>query len=100
MYNDIYKNMPQKDIHPVYYQKTIATCVCGKTFQVGSTRQKLDVEICSNCHPFYTGEKKLIDTAGKVERFKSRRAAASIKPKLSKKTRAKKIQSTSAKKIK
>ncbi len=69
------------DIHPKYYNKAKATCVCGASFVVGSTMEKLNVEICSQCHPFYTGMDKVIDTAGRVERFKARRQAATEIPK-------------------
>jgi large subunit ribosomal protein L31 len=81
----------KQDIHPTYYQKAIVKCVCGNTFVVGSTREEIQVEICSNCHPFYTGENKLIDTAGRVERFKTRRAKAVTVTK-PKKARAKKTK--------
>lgn len=67
------------DTHPTYHPKAKATCVCGASFVVGSTMEKLNVEICSQCHPFYTGMDKVIDTAGRVERFKARRAAATKK---------------------
>ena len=63
----------KKDIHPAYYQAKV-DCACGNSFTVGSTKQKLEVEICSSCHPFYTGTSKLIDTAGRVEKFKQRLA--------------------------
>jgi len=69
------------DIHPKYYEKTKVKCACGATFVVGSTKPELHVDICSNCHPFYTGKEKLIDTAGKVERFKARREKAASAPK-------------------
>jgi len=64
------------DIHPTYYDKTTVTCVCGNTFKIGSTVKELSVEICSACHPFYTGVEKIVDTAGRVEKFKTRQAAA------------------------
>ena len=51
-------------------------CACGRTFTVGSTQEKLEVEICSACHPFYTGNEKIFDAAGRVEKFKNRRLAA------------------------
>ena len=70
----------QKEIHPKYDIKTKATCACGAEFLVGSTLPEIRVEICSNCHPFYTGNEKIMDTAGRVERFK-KRAAASAKAK-------------------
>lgn len=61
----------KKDIHPEYVDTTI-TCGCGATFQTRSTAQNVRVEICSQCHPFFTGEKKYVDAAGRIERFKSR----------------------------
>lgn len=63
----------KSDIHPKY-QEITATCACGASFEVGSTKDKIEVEICSKCHPFYTGADKIIDTAGRVERFKARAA--------------------------
>jgi large subunit ribosomal protein L31 len=66
----------KKDIHPKYNDKALATCACGATFHVGSTMEKINVEICSKCHPFYTGNDKVIDTAGRVDRFKKRAAAS------------------------
>ena len=61
----------KKDAHPKYYDATI-TCACGAVFQTGSTMEEMHVEICSNCHPFFTGKQKLIDTAGRVEKFHRR----------------------------
>ena len=80
----------KKDIHPAYYDNAEAKCACGKVFKIGSTKAEISVEICGNCHPFYTGKEKLIDTAGKVERFKARRTKAQSAPKAVKKPRAKK----------
>ncbi|MBL7022033.1 50S ribosomal protein L31 [Patescibacteria group bacterium] len=60
----------KKDTHPEYNAKAKVTCACGNSFTVGSTSKELKVEICSNCHPFYTGKQKLMDTAGRVDRFK------------------------------
>ena len=79
----------KKDLHPAYFTDAKVHCACGNTFTVGSTRKEISVEICSKCHPFYTGEEKLIDIAGRVEKFKSRRARAAAGPKV-KKVRAKK----------
>jgi large subunit ribosomal protein L31 len=59
------------DIHPTYHQAQV-TCVCGNSFTVGSTRESIRVEVCSNCHPFYTGTQNIVDTAGQVERFQRR----------------------------
>lgn len=64
------------EIHPTYHEKAIIRCACGAVYEVGSTRPEIQIEICANCHPFYTGEEKLIDTAGRVERFKTRRSKA------------------------
>jgi len=59
-------------IHPKYYTDAKVTCSCGNTFTTGSTRKELKVELCSKCHPFFTGEQRIVDTAGRVERFKRR----------------------------
>lgn len=59
------------DIHPSY-QVTTVHCACGNTFQTRSTQAEISVEICSACHPFFTGKQKLVDTAGRVERFRQR----------------------------
>ncbi|MCL4500090.1 MAG: 50S ribosomal protein L31 [Chloroflexi bacterium] len=77
----------QKEIHPKYYEKAKVTCACGNTFTVGATVPEIRVEICSKCHPFYTGREQLIDTAGRVERFKARRTKAASAPKKDKKAR-------------
>jgi len=62
----------KKDIHPEYHQKAKVTCACGNTFTVGSTLPELHIEICSNCHPFYTGKQKLVDTARRIEKFQEK----------------------------
>jgi large subunit ribosomal protein L31 len=61
----------KQDIHPAYSLAAVH-CSCGNTFQTRSTKSELRVEICSNCHPFYTGKQKLVDTGGRVERFQRR----------------------------
>ena len=66
----------QKEIHPKYFPNATVICACKNTFKIGSTKEKIEVEICSACHPFYTGNEKIIDSAGRVEKFKARRAAA------------------------
>jgi len=66
----------KKDIHPQFYIDAKAKCACGAEFNVGSTLEEIRVEVCSACHPFYTGNEKILDTAGRVEKFKQRRAAA------------------------
>ncbi|MCL5733547.1 MAG: 50S ribosomal protein L31 [Patescibacteria group bacterium] len=73
----------KKDIHPQYYPNAKVVCACGNTFTVGSTKPEIHTEICSKCHPFYTGKEKLMDIAGRIEKFKARKGKADIgaKPK-------------------
>ena len=59
----------KEKIHPKYFTDASVSCSCGNSFTTGSTRQTLRVELCNKCHPFFTGEQKIIDTAGRVERF-------------------------------
>jgi len=80
----------KKDIHPTYFPQAHVVCSCGNSFTVGATKAEIHVEICAKCHPFYTGEEKLIDTAGRVERFKTRRTKAATAPAKAKKVRVKK----------
>ncbi len=61
----------KKDIHPKYYE-TKVKCACGNEFTTGSTLKEMHVEICSQCHPFFTGKQKIIDSAGRVDRFKKK----------------------------
>ena len=60
----------KKDIHPEYHKDAKITCACGQVFKVGSTVKEVKVELCSNCHPFYTGKQRFVDTQGRVDRFK------------------------------
>ena len=69
----------KKDIHGQYFADAVATCACGAKYTVGSTQKDIEVEICSKCHPFYTGQEKVLDTAGRVDRFKKKVAAATAK---------------------
>ncbi|MBT9149617.1 MAG: 50S ribosomal protein L31 [Dehalococcoidia bacterium] len=62
----------KEKIHPRYYDEARVVCSCGNTFTVGATQPTLKVELCSRCHPFFTGEQRIIDTAGQIERFKKR----------------------------
>lgn len=66
----------KKDIHPKYNNEVPVKCSCGNTFSVGSTADEISVEVCSKCHPFYTGQEKVMDTAGRVEKFRKRQEAA------------------------
>jgi large subunit ribosomal protein L31 len=69
----------KKEIHPTYFANSKTTCVCGASYPFGSTKEVVNVEICSNCHPFYTGNEKTLDAAGRVEKFKTRQAASKKK---------------------
>ena len=64
----------KKNIHPPYFPETRVQCACGNIFTVGSTKEFIEVEICSKCHPFYTGKEKIVDAMGRVERFRKRLA--------------------------
>ncbi len=75
----------KEGIHPEYKETTI-TCVCGKVIETKSTKKDIRVEICSNCHPFITGKQKIMDTAGRVERFKKRYEVKETTPQTAKKT--------------
>jgi large subunit ribosomal protein L31 len=87
----------KKDIHPVY-KEALVTCGCGNSFKTRSTRDKIAVEVCSNCHPFYTGKQKFVDTAGMVEKFQRKwkgeaaQKAQAIANPPPKKTAAQKLQ--------
>jgi large subunit ribosomal protein L31 len=67
----------KKDIHPKYYQDAKVVCACGNTFTTGSTKPEIRVDLCSACHPFYTGKQKLVDTARRVEKFQAKLEASS-----------------------
>ncbi len=60
------------DIHPTYYPRAQVVCSCGNTFTIGATREQIKVEVCSACHPFFTGEQRIVDTEGRVERLRRR----------------------------
>ena len=86
------KLRPMKSsIHPQYFDATVK-CACGNTWKTGSTIPEINVEICDKCHPFYTGKEKLVDTRGRVEKFKKRagKSEEAIKAKKAKKPRTKK----------
>jgi large subunit ribosomal protein L31 len=69
----------KEKIHPQYYPDAQVICACGNSFTTGSTQKVIKVELCSKCHPFLTGERRMMDTAGRVERFKRRYQAKDIK---------------------
>lgn len=68
--------MPKASIHPTYYPESKITCSCGATYTIGSTHKSLKVDICRECHPYYSGNQKFIDTAGRVDRFREKMATA------------------------
>ncbi len=76
-------------IHPKYYKDCKVSCVCGNTFLTGSTEPEIKVELCSACHPFYTGKQKLVDTARRVEKFSAKVVA---KDSVAAKTKGKKVK--------
>ncbi len=80
----------KKETHPTYFPEAKVICACGNSFIVGATKPEIRVEICAKCHPFYTGEEKLLDVAGRVEKFKARREKAEAAPKKEKRVRVKK----------
>lgn len=92
----------KKDIHPHYNSEAKVTCACGATFVVGSTKDELRTELCSQCHPFFTGKKKLVDTAGRVDRFRAKMEQASkakaTKASTKKKSKMKVIEDTTGEK--
>ena len=63
------------EIHPTYYTEAKVSCVCGNTFTTGSVMKEINVDICSACHPFFSGKQKLVDTEGRVEKFKKKYAS-------------------------
>ncbi len=69
----------KKETHPTYFPDAKVVCACGNEFTVGSTVKEIQIELCSNCHPFYTGKQKLVDTARRVEKFQERTTKKSSK---------------------
>ena len=63
-------------IHPQYFENAQVTCSCGNSFTVGSTVEKIHIELCNNCHPFYTGQQKFVDTASRIEKFQKKMESA------------------------
>lgn len=91
----------KKKIHPTYNQSTTITCACGNVLTVGSTAKDMQTEICSACHPFYTGKQKVIDSAGRVDRFRRQqdKQQAMVKAKPKKKTAKKPTTKKTVKKV-
>jgi large subunit ribosomal protein L31 len=68
------------ELHPTFYYDAVVHCLCGNTFTTGSTVQELKTEVCSVCHPFFTGEQRIVDTGGQVERFQKRLQKSGRRP--------------------
>jgi len=79
----------KSDIHPKYYQKASVRCSCGNNFTVGSAKEFIETEVCANCHPFYTKQEKVMDTLGRVQKYKERLVKKSTTVKRVKNPRAK-----------
>jgi large subunit ribosomal protein L31 len=69
----------KSNIHPTWFTEAKVVCACGNTFTTGSTLENIRVEICSNCHPFFTGQQKFVDTLGQVERFQRKTEESKVK---------------------
>jgi len=82
----------KKQIHPAYFPKATFRCACGNVFVTGATKEMIETEICAKCHPFYTGQEKVLDTLGRVQKFKDKLAKKSDKPKKGKKIKARKVK--------
>jgi large subunit ribosomal protein L31 len=82
----------KQDIHPTYFTKAGVKCACGNSFIVGSTKEFIETEICAQCHPFYTKKEKVLDTLGRVQKFKDRAAKKSDQPKKVKKVKERKAK--------
>jgi len=89
------------DLHPTYHANTTITCACGNTFETGSTVKDIHIELCSACHPFYTGKQKLIDTSRRIEKFQEKAAKQTATATVGKKAKtAKRAAQKDAKKAK
>jgi len=78
-------DLMKSDIHPKWFANAVVSCACGNTFTVGATKDKIAVEICGKCHPFFTGEMRFVDTMGRVERFQTKQKKAATSGYVSKK---------------
>lgn len=80
----------KEGIHPTYFKKASVHCACGNSFNIGSAKEFIETEVCAKCHPFYTKQEKVMDTLGRVQKFKERSAKKSAAPKRKKNPRARK----------
>ena len=90
--DDFNASLMKSDIHPKYYPKASVRCACGNTFNVGSTKEFIETEVCAKCHPFYTKQEKVMDTLGRVQKFKERAAKKSTQVKRVKNPRLRKTK--------
>lgn len=90
----------KSNIHPTYFPNAQVVCACGNVMNVGSTQEKIHVELCSNCHPFYTGAQKFVDSANRIDKFQKRQdVAAKYKATVVKKTEEAKAKSSGPKSL-
>lgn len=92
----VLEDIVKEKIHPAWHGEARVHCACGNTFTAGSTRGDISVEICSSCHPFYTGTQKFVDTAGRVDKFNQKVAKAQAKQAEAKARKEKKAEAASA----
>jgi large subunit ribosomal protein L31 len=85
------------DIHPQYFDEAVIACACGANYKTGSTQERIDIELCAACHPFFTGKQKIVDAARRVEKFTDRTAEKAGKVKTSKEKTAEKMARSKAK---
>lgn len=90
----------KKNTHPIYYKNAKVKCACGNEFSTGSTVKELHIEICSQCHPFFTGKQKLVDTARRVDKFQKRLKKTEVEAKRRKGKKIKRILRAKAQKDK
>ena len=92
------KEIMKKKIHPKYFDKAVIKCSCGHSIKTGSTQENIEVEVCSACHPFYTGKQKLVDVAGRIDRFKKRLEGADARQSAQRKIEDKRSKKSDQKK--
>lgn len=89
----------KKDIHPKLYKNTVVTCACGNTFVTQSTSESINIDICNNCHPFFTGQQKYVDTEGRIEKFEKKLKVSKERAKEKTKTKKEKSKDKESNKL-